>query len=359
MIRGGAFLFAFFYPLAALAAPSNLEQARRGLAELVERREAYRIELHWQEAASPQPHDQLPEALRGVFDGERYRYQVERKGIPGETGLLAAKSLIFCYDGEKSSCYLDHEDAQDAFYIDKRSNIRLPELYRPFFASEFLARENLKALEPTEICGANCVGFEETINSTQYGLRQVRRLWLDPENGWLPLRTEQLVYSLDEDPPDLSDAAICTATRVGLNDAGVPFVAEAAVEWKYANEISERTVVCRNFETGIAVTDDMFTMEPPPGTEVVDEVAGAEYTAGEAGAVDDVLEEGEPVDETGSAAPAPTAKEAASKSIDKTSEPRSTIFPSGWALVFGLSFGLAFAAGFWLMMRYLRRIRPD
>jgi len=359
-MHAGALVLVFLYPLAPMAAPSNLEQARQGLEKLIERRGAFRIELDWQGPVPGQPENTSSQTMRGVFDGERHQIEFEQKGIPGKTGPLAAKKSIYCYDGEKSIWYLDHEDAQDSFYIGKNSNKQIVELYRLSSAKDFLAGKNLKELEPTEICGAACVGFEETIDSSQYGLRQVRRFWLDPGNGWLPLRTEQLVYTLKQDPPGLSDFWVYTATRVGLNESGVPFAAEVAQDWNYGNESGTRTVVCKHFETGIAVTDDMFTMEPPPGAEVLDEIAGLRYTAGETGAVDDVLEDIEPAGEEaeppGSAA---TAEEAGSVPINRTSTPRSAIFPSGWPLFFGLGAAFALLAGLWVLHRYMRRTRGD
>jgi len=261
------------------AAQTNLEQARQGLEQLQQRIGAFRVQLEWEDSS-------IKHAVRtGVFDGKRYHVTNKQPGIPGETGWAAARESTYCYDGEKAISYYVHIDSPPIFCIRPRPDSPIPPTYSFAFIgtpfTEFLAQPNVKELEPMVIAGTSCVGFETTTENTKDKVREVKRLWLDPALGWFPRRVEDLSYTLD-DPPQLTARWIHEATRVEQDAKGVPYSAETVVFPNYKQPDFKITRTCNLYETGVAVTDDMFTMTPPPGAKVIDEFAHSSYTAGQA-----------------------------------------------------------------------------
>ena len=261
------------------AAQTNLEQARQGIAQLQQRIGAFRVQLEHDNPSTKHT------TSTGVFDGKRYRQTCQQEGIPGETGWKAARESHFCYDGQKAISYYIHIDSPPIFCIRPRPDSLLPSTYSfAFFDAPFkdvLARPDVKELESKQVGDVVCVGFEASAENAKSKVREVKRLWLDPANSWFPRRVEILSYTLD-DPPQLADAWIYETTRIGLDAKGVPYAAETAVYPNYKRPDYKITVTCSLYETGVPVTDDMFTMAPPPGAKVIDDFAHASYTAGQA-----------------------------------------------------------------------------
>lgn len=265
--------------MAGAAAQSNLDRARQGIAQLQQRIGAFRVQLEYDNPSSKHT------TSTGVFDGKRYHVTNKQPGIPGETGWAAARESTYCYDGEKAISYYVHIDSPPIFCIRPRPDSLIPPTHSFAFIgtpfTEFLAQPNVKELEPMVIAGTSCVGFETTTENAKEKVREVKRLWLDPALGWFPRRVEDLSYTLD-DPPQLTARWIHEATRVEQDAKGVPYAAETVVFPNYKQPDFKITRTCNLYETGVPVSDDMFTMTPPPGAKVIDEFAHASYTAGQA-----------------------------------------------------------------------------
>jgi len=266
------------------AAQTNLEQARQGLAQLQKRIGAFRIQLDWQEPASPDPKDYTPKIVSGTFDGARYRCTITHDPHP-DAPPWAGPVSHYSYDGEKAMCHYLID--APVFCIRPRPDALLPPLYSRSLGrtplAEWLAKPGIKELEPVQIGDATCLGFELSTDGEHVAVRQVERVWLDPANGWLPHRVEQQVISLEDQTPEVTDSWIYEVTRVARNESGAPFAAETLLRWKVGHESErQRTCVCSVYETGIQVDDDIFAMSPPPGTKVIDEFASTSYATGEA-----------------------------------------------------------------------------
>ena len=339
------------------AAQTNLDQAQQGLAQLQQRIGAFRVQLEYDNPSSKHM------TSTGVFDGKRYRQTCQQEGIPGETGWKAARESHFCYDGEKAISYYIHIDSPPIFCIRPRPDSLLPSTYSfAFFDAPFkdvLARPDVKELESKQVGDVVCVGFEASAENAKSKVREVKRLWLDPANSWFPRRVEILSYTLD-DPPQLADAWIYETTRIGLDAKGVPYAAETAVFPNYKQPDYKITVTCSLYETGVPVTDDMFTMAPPPGAKVIDEFAKTSYTAGEASDTVGLL----PAEKTDANAILP--ENAASTEKQQPSQ-RPQPRPSqpagerpGWPVQLAVAAALAFVAGaaVAVAVRRARRQRP-
>ncbi|MCX5770406.1 MAG: hypothetical protein NTZ09_09065 [Candidatus Hydrogenedentes bacterium] len=267
------------------AEQSNIDQARQGLEQLQQRIGAFRIQLDWQKPASPDPEDQTPNSVSGTFDGARYRCTITRDAKPGAPTLLAP-TAHYAYDGGKAvSHFLSDSDAS-TFFIDSRPNLPLipPQYSRACVGTpltEWLAKPGIKELEPVQIGEAICPGFELTFDATHIALRQEERVWLDPANDWLPRRVEFQIISFEGETPSVSDSWTYEVARIAKNEDGVPFAAEISLRWKYGNNEGQRTAICSVYETGLQVSDDLFTMSPPPGAKVVDSFVNVSYTAGD------------------------------------------------------------------------------
>ena len=339
------------------AAQTNLEQARQGIAQLQQRIGAFRVQLEHDNPSTKHT------TSTGVFDGKRYRQTCQQEGIPGETGWKAARESHFCYDGQKAISYYIHIDSPPIFCIRPRPDSLLPSTYSfAFFDAPFkdvLARPDVKELESKQVGDVVCVGFEASAENAKSKVREVKRLWLDPANSWFPRRVEILSYTLD-DPPQLADAWIYETTRIGLDAKGVPYAAETAVYPNYKRPDYKITVTCSLYETGVAVTDDMFTMAPPPGAKVFDGFARMSYTAGEAPDTAGLL----PAEKTNADPILPedaaSAKEQQAAQRSRPQPPQPTGNTPGWPVYVAEIAALAFVAGaaVAVAVRRARRRRP-
>lgn len=395
-IRTVAVLLGALVWMEAVAAQTNLDQARQGLADLQHRIGAFRIQLDWRAPSGERDaRDPMPDRIEGVFDGARYQCTVQRPQIPAKFGFCVIPESAFCFDGEKAFSryaaidtptsqviglvpfqYSDTLNAQfvmcgiqgvhderPKFNIYRRPDTTLPPIYslafdrRPF--TQFLAQPGLKELGSAQIGEFVCRGFETSTDENAKG-RVVRRLWLDPANGWFPRRIEESHYTLD-DPPKLTDWWTYEVKVIELNGSGVPYAAETLLRWRYGNSPEwERTILCSLFESGIAVTDDMFRMPPPPNAEISDEFAGASYMADEAADTTGLL----PVEkiDDGVVLPKQTAAKEQQPFAPPQPLPRQPAreMVPGWPVPFAVAAALALVAGAGLAIavRRVRRRRP-